>query len=311
MTARQPYVSIVVPTFNRPRQLANCLAALARLDYPRDRFEVIVVDDGSRRSPAPALAPWRDRLDLTLLTQANGGPALARNRGAARARGEVLAFTDDDCAPAPDWLRALAARFAATPTHAVGGRTLNALATNPYSGTSQAIMEVVHAHYNAGPPRFFASNNLAVPIAGFRAIGGFDGSFRTAEDRDFCDRWLHHGLRMSYAPDAVVHHAHRLTLSGLWWQHFGYGRGAFRFHLARARRGAGGLRIELGFYRRLFGHLFRLAPDRRALALAALLAVALAANTAGVFWEATRRLAWLLQIGVWYTRPKPTARDSR
>jgi glycosyltransferase involved in cell wall biosynthesis len=289
MAPMRPFFSVIVPTYNRAEQLAECLRALACLDYPRDRFEVIVVDDGSRRPLEPILAPWRDQLDLRLLTQANGGPALARNTGAARARGEFLAFTDDDCAPAPPWLGAMSDRFATTPTHAVGGRTVNALTANPYSRTSQAIMEVVYAHYNAGSPRFFATNNVAFPAAGFRVIGGFDASFRTAEDRDLCDRWLHHGFRMSYAPDAVVYHAHRLTLGGLLWQHFGYGRGAYRFHQARARRGSGRFRIELGFYGRLVGHPLTLPPDRGSLVLAGLLAVALAANTAGLFWELVTR----------------------
>jgi GT2 family glycosyltransferase len=84
-----------------------------------------------------------------------------------------------------------------------------------------------------------------------RAGGGFDETFTTSEDREVCDRWLARGLRLVYAPDAVVHHAHALTLRSLWRQHFGYGRGARRFHLARAARGAGGFRPEGSFYLKL------------------------------------------------------------
>ena len=89
-------VSIVIPTYGRPDQLAACLDSLEALDYPRDRFEVIVVDDGS---PQP-LPPYGGALRVTLVRQAHAGPAAARNTGAAASRGRWLAFTDDDCRPA-------------------------------------------------------------------------------------------------------------------------------------------------------------------------------------------------------------------
>ena len=83
--------------------------------------------------------------------QENAGPAAARNRGAAEARGAFLAFTDDDCTADADWLRAFAAEFEKTPNGLVGGRTLNALDTNRCSATSQMIIDVVYDHYNANP----------------------------------------------------------------------------------------------------------------------------------------------------------------
>ena len=85
----------------------------------------------------------------------------------------------------------------------------------------------------------FRANNLALPEDRFRAIGGFDTIFPLAasEDREFCDRWLHHGFQMTYAPEAVVYHARALTFRSFWRQHFKYGRGAFHFHQVRARLG--------------------------------------------------------------------------
>ena len=198
MGQRQPVFSIIIPTYDRPAQLANCLKALARLDYPHDRFEVLVVDDGSKTPPEALATSFRERLDVRLLIQAHAGPAAARNTGAAQAKGRFLAFTDDDCMPAPDWLQTLAARFASTPDQIIGGRTLNARSDNLYSTTSQTIIEVVYAYYNTDPNQasFFASNNLAVPADRFRAISGFDATFTTSEDRELCDRWLHHSYRM-------------------------------------------------------------------------------------------------------------------
>ena len=282
-----PVFSIIVPTWNRPRELRVCLSALARLDYPESCFEVIVVDDGSE----PAL----DATDfnglggrVTWLRQSNAGPAAARNAGADKAHGEYLAFTDDDCRPAPGWLNGFARAFQHAPQALVGGCTTNGLPENVYSTASQVIVDAARAYFIATNSKlqFFASNNLAVPADLFRALGGFDVSFRTSEDRDFCDRWLGEGYKLVYAPDAVIQHCHELTLARFWRQHFGYGKGASHFHRARAQRGAEPFRPELSFYRNVLR--YSLTHDERMLSLAALLFVWQVANTAGYVWQRCR-----------------------
>ncbi len=80
MGQEQPVFSIIVPTNASPEQLADCLRSLTRLDYPRDRFEVIVAHDGGETQPEAAVASLQDRLDMTLITQPHAGPAAARNR---------------------------------------------------------------------------------------------------------------------------------------------------------------------------------------------------------------------------------------
>jgi glycosyltransferase involved in cell wall biosynthesis len=297
MSGTLPTFSVIVPTYNRPHQLASCLQSLACLDYPRDRFEVIVVDDGSSVPLPGASGCVETPLDLTLLRQPNAGPATARNTAAARAKGEYLAFTDDDCQPAADWLQALAARFTVLPDRAIGGRTLNALPHNLYSTASQALIDYLYAYYNADPQRatFVASNNLAVPARGFREMGGFDTAFirSASEDRMFCDEWLHGGRRILYAPEVLVHHAHRLTLCRFWQQHFNYGRGAHRFHQSRsARSGRGRPKIEpAAFYLNLLRHPYRSSRGGRALSLAFLMGVSQAANAGGYFYERFVRAA--------------------
>src|SRR5215510_13892949 len=87
---RQPFVSIVIPTYNRPSQLVRCLDGLAQLTYPENCFEVIVVDDGGPIDLTPAIARYRDQLNLTLLRQSRGGPGVARNAGAAVAQGDII-----------------------------------------------------------------------------------------------------------------------------------------------------------------------------------------------------------------------------
>jgi len=245
-----PRFSVVVPTYERPAALGRCLAALARQDYPRDGFEVIVVDDGGARPVAETMPP--PALAVQILRIRNAGAAGARNAGAAVARGRYLAFTDDDCRPAPAWLRMLEARLARAPGAMVGGRTVNGLPENPWATASQVVVAMAYAFYNADSeaPRFFASNNMALPADLFAAVGGFRAeAFRVAsEDRELCDRWRHAGHRLAYEPDAVVEHAHDLVFGSFCAQHFRYGRGAMRYHQARAARGSGRLREHLPFY---------------------------------------------------------------
>src|SRR5690606_14249744 len=109
MRMAQPDFSIVIPTFNRARQLAECLQAIASLEYPRESFEVIIVDDGGTVPAAPEIARMKPGFEITVLRQDRQGPAAARNSGARISRGRYLAFTDDDCLPEPGWLAALAA----------------------------------------------------------------------------------------------------------------------------------------------------------------------------------------------------------
>ena len=290
MKQDQPFFSIIVPTYNRPRQLADCLRALSALHYPRQHFEVIVVDDGSMSPLAEVVAPFYPLFRLTLVTQDNAGPAAARNTGAAHAQGEFLAFTDDDCLPSSQWLTALAARFAGGPPQAVAGQTVNALPIillpRPVSSSLTWCTLIIMP--TPAMARFSASNNLALPTGMFRRLGGFDATFRTSEDRDFIDRWLHHGHRLIFAPEVLVYHAQLLTWRAFCRLHFNYGRGACRFHRARARRGCGPFRPDLKFYWHVLSSLPRaLACEdkKQASSLALLLAAWQVANTAGYGWE--------------------------
>lgn len=236
----KPFFTIIIPTRNRPTALPACLRALAALDTPRTDFEVILIDDGSTPPlDETRLATWRDTLDLTIVRQAPSGPAVARNHGARLARGAWLAFTDDDCQPAAGWLRTLAAAATEYPTYALGGRTINALANNRYAIASQIIVDHLLAAANTQPAnaRFLSSNNLAVPMAQFQTMGGFDPTFRAAggEDRAFCDDWRTAGHQLVYLPAAVVWHTHALTLRTFWQQHVAYGRGAFLYRARTTR----------------------------------------------------------------------------
>jgi glycosyltransferase involved in cell wall biosynthesis len=294
MKPQTPFISIVIPTYNRPERLADCLESIINLEYPGDRFEVIVVDDGSKMPLEKVIEPFKNRLKITLLKQQNQGPATARNTGAKQASGDFIAFTDDDCKPAPDWLSKLAARLVTAPNSMVGGKTLNALPNNLYSTTSQVLIDYLYNYYNLTSQKsnFFASNNFALPSKRFQALGGFDTTFPLAagEDREFCDRWLQYGNEMVYAPEVQVYHAHKLTLSSYWRQHFFYGRGAFCFHQVRAKRAHREIKVEpISFYLNLLKYPLSQQTAQPKLLLSALLFVSQVAGVAGFFWERTHQ----------------------
>jgi glycosyltransferase involved in cell wall biosynthesis len=307
MKRKEPFFSIIVPTYNRPRQLRSCLKAISRLDYPRNCFEIIVVDDGNNVCMGPIVASFKDRLDVTLVRQWHAGPAVARNTGAIRAKGEFLAFTDDDCAPASDWLHKLAARFINASDQAVGGKTINALRGNRYSVASQIVVDYLCQWYNTDleQARFSASNNFAIPAKGFHAIGGFDTTFThaAAEDREFCDRWLYHGYRLVYAPEVLVYHLHSLTFGTFLKQHFKYGRGSFRFHQAeRARHNLKRVRLQpLYFYEHLIKCPFLRAAGQQAFMLSGLMLICQVSTAVGYLWEQMLRTIEKSKEAITYT----------
>lgn len=293
--AGPPAFSVVVPTRDRPERLARCLTAIAALRSPRGRFEVVVVDDGSAHSLESVVVPFRHAVRLTFVRQENRGPAGARNTGAERAKGRVLAFTDDDCQPEPSWLLAIEAALATRTGSLVGGRIINGLDDDPYATASQCLVSHLYDYYGgAHPSRFFCSNNLALPRERFHILGGFETSFRrpAAEDRDLCDRWLRQGYPMHYEAGAVVRHFHAMTLGGFFRQHFRYGEGAFQLHELRLRRSGKPLRIEPpAFYTALLKRPFRVEQGPGRLSIAALLAGSQVASGAGFFWARHRAKA--------------------
>lgn len=282
-----PTFSVIVPTRARLPQLERCLDALAAQDYPTEAFEVLVVNDGSPPLPPETLQRVAHRLQLRSIDQPWGGPASARNTGIREARGRFLAFTDDDCAPAPDWLRALERALATAPTALVGGHVRSALDDDACATASQLLVDYLYEYYQGGRargPRFFTSNNLCGAAEAVRALGGFAASFRlpAGEDRDFSDRWLASGAPLVYCPEAVVRHYHAMTLRAFTRQHLNYGRGAWTFHSARAQRRGGRRELEpLAFYVGLVTWPWRRLPPARALVSSLLLCWSQVVNATG------------------------------
>jgi GT2 family glycosyltransferase len=223
LAAGDPEISVIVPHLNQPETLRACLAALAAQDLAPERFEVIVVDNGSATPPAAVVAGFPG---VRLAVEPAPGPGLARNRGAALARGGILAFTDADCRPEPGWLAALAAGFADPDVAVLGGRVA-IFAADPAAPTPAENFDIVYGMRQdrliAGQG-FAATANLAVRRDAFAAVGPFAG-IALAEDMDWGQRAAARGFPVRYAPAAVVRHPARRSLAALarqWDRHIGH-----------------------------------------------------------------------------------------
>lgn len=269
-----------------------------------------MVDDGSH--PALALDPsrWQSAFALRVIRQKNTGPAGARQHGASVARGVVLAFTDDDCAPLPTWLPEMLSALQVHPRAFIGGSTSNGLSDDPGAETSQLILELVYDHFNAGEQAyFFASNNIACHRQDYLNSGGFDLDFpaAAAEDREFCDRWRMQGRPLRCIPAARIEHRHPQSLLQFLRLQFRYGQGAYVYQAKRRLRKSGTMREDLGFHRSLLPAVWRKLAGRplaRQFASAIHLAVWQAANTAGFFHEAIRWRASSPPAARVQTRPR-------
>jgi glycosyltransferase involved in cell wall biosynthesis len=230
----QPLISVIVPTRDRSQALARCLESLA-IQTVIDQLEVIVVDDGSlAASEVASIVGSHAR--TRLIRREGRGPAAARNAGASAAHGSFLCFTDDDCAPWPDWSARLVEALKRG-VDAAAGATLSA-------GGALANASELVAHAPASFPSggggelpFAPSNNVACTRAVFESIQ-FDESFPSAagEDRDWCARLTLAGYVLHSEPRACVVHHQDLTLSRFLRQQFGYGQGAYRFRRRSGER---------------------------------------------------------------------------
>jgi GT2 family glycosyltransferase len=291
MEKKLPFFSVIVPTYKRTEQLLICLRALARQEFDRSLFEVIVVSDGGEAPPESELEKLGRDINLTLRHQSHGGPASARNAGVAHARGSFLVFTDDDCLPKPDWLRCLASRVAVSGGGAFGGRTVNAFPGNLCSVASQLLVDYLYAFHtnNSDRRRFFATNNLVVSAETFHAVGGFDAAFPLAagEDREFCARLRKYGIPFHFVPEAVVYHAHAMSIVSFVRQQFNYGRGSFFFHKSEGRQKETGSRFEsLSFYLNLLAYPFSGTSGTKKIPLALLFLLSQCAVAIGYYREA-------------------------
>lgn len=259
----RPFISVVIPTHNRLTMLRQTLDCLANQTYPADRYEVIVVDNGSTDGTKEYLARLSDEGGLRHIRQGPLGPAVAGNVGARAARGEVVALTNDDCLPEPDWLAGLAESYgshaSSSPVVAVGGAIKNC-AQGHWLRPFYAVQGNRHRANEAEQPEYLDTANASFRRSVLLHVGGFDGAFHVpaAEDVDLGFRLTAAGYGLHTNAEAIVWHVGRPSLRGMMLQSFGRGRGGAYLRLKYPERYAGltsrGARSRI---RRLLNQLVR------------------------------------------------------
>ena len=231
-------VSVVLPTRDRLTSLVVALEAL-RQQRRAEPFELIVVDDGSTDGSGAFLARLAAEGAIVHVRGDGRGAAAARNAGIRRARGEIIACTDDDCEVPPDWVARLRDRLVQTGAAAVGGRVVAAADAVRPARISQAITNGIARVLNdGGESPFLTSNNVAYRAAALGAVGLFDERFTGAggEDRDLHARLRARGERLVYTADIVVTHRPQMSWGAFLRQQAAYGRGARRYYGQRGTR---------------------------------------------------------------------------
>ncbi|QIN80488.1 mycofactocin system glycosyltransferase [Rubrobacter marinus] len=214
LPARWPSVTVVVPSRDRPTETRACAESLLALDYPADGLEVLVVDDASE----PPLSEALGDLPLRVLRlDENVGQSAARNLAMEAARGEVVAFIDNDCLAHAGWLRALVPPLCEPGVDVAGGRVLS-----PPPDGRIAAFEAVRSSLDMGPVggkvgaqepvAYLPSCNLAADREALRSLGGFDKEMLLGEDADLVWRAARAGSGIRYEPSAEIVHRHRTRL---------------------------------------------------------------------------------------------------
>lgn len=198
-------VSVVIPVYNGARFISGLMESLQGIDPDGYELEFIVVDDGSTDDTAERLAQY----PVQVISQANAGPASARNAGWRKADGDIVVFTDADCRPGKLWIRSLMEGFSDATVGAVAGSYDIA---NPESALSRVIhTEIIHRHNQLQDfVRVAGTYNLAIRRQCLEMLNGFDESYPAAsgEDNDLSYRLQKAGFRIAFRPRARVAHYH-------------------------------------------------------------------------------------------------------
>lgn len=212
--ATLPFISVVVCSYNGSATIRDTIEGLQRLDY--SNYEVIVVNDGSTDNLAEIVQEY----PVKLITTANEGLSSARNTGMHVAKGEIIAYIDDDAYPDPHWLKYLAAEYLTSNHAGIGGPNIIPEEDSP-------IAQCV-ANAPGGPVHVLLSDEVAEHVPGcnmsFRKsalmeVGGFDSIYHAAgDDVDVCWRIQNAGYTIGFHPAALVWHHRRNSLKAYWKQ---------------------------------------------------------------------------------------------
>jgi cellulose synthase/poly-beta-1,6-N-acetylglucosamine synthase-like glycosyltransferase len=217
------HVTIIIPAYNAQDTLQECLDSLMQLDYPREKLEVIMVDNNS----ADSTREIARRYPIAVLHEKGIQSSYAsRNRGIRHANGEILAFTDTDCIVSPQWLHYLVASSDNPEIGCFAGK-IEAYEPQTLAEQFAAADEENHDQERSLRKGYLpAANtaNVAYRREVFQKIGLFNSNLHSGGDAELTWRFVQNGeYKISYNPEAVVYHKHRASIWGLYRQHIKYG----------------------------------------------------------------------------------------
>lgn len=220
-----PTVSIVIPTHNSGQTIRECLESLFKLNYPKDKFEVIIVDDSNDKTEKIAK---EYPVKFFKLKDSTGAK---RNFGVGKARGQIIAFTDSDCIVHKDWLKNFTKHFNSE-VAGVGGPNLTpkddpfiakcvGFALSSWLGSGG--IRYARTYKSAKSVDHNPSCNCAFIKSVFEEVGGFNESMWPTEDIELDYKIRKKGYKLIYSPDVIVWHRRKSSLSSLFLQIFRYG----------------------------------------------------------------------------------------
>ncbi len=198
-------ISVVIPTFKRPQLLNKCLLALKNQSFSSENYEVIVVTDGPDETTRQKVESFANEHHLLTFICKNlnikAGPAAARNQGASSAKGELIVFTDDDCAPHTNWLQSYWNAFCKEQNKeiAFSGKTIVPRAGKP-TDYEKNIANLETAE--------FITANCACTTRAFKKVNGFDEDFKIAwrEDSELQFKFITASVPIIKVDKALVVH---------------------------------------------------------------------------------------------------------
>jgi mycofactocin glycosyltransferase len=227
-----PKISIVIPAYNRARELERCLRSLFMLDYPAHFLDIIVIDDASTDETCSMLrcmvqeAAARGLETRVVCHKQRQGVGISRNTGAEAALHDLIAYLDSDCVAAPGWLRELVPAFQDERVAAVGGM-IRAYDRKSLLGRYEDVRSSLFMGMQPqqvrleGPLTYLPTANMLLRRTAWQQLSGF-APMTQGEDVDFCRRLLMSGASMHYLPHGIVYHDYRTTLSAFLHIRFAY-----------------------------------------------------------------------------------------
>lgn len=225
------FYSVIVPSFNRQEEIRELLNSFTALNFPVERYELIIADDGSGDGTAELVQEFRRNCHFTLhfYRQQNRGPGAARNMGMERAKGDFFIFVDSDCTVSPGWLAAIDRELHHQQADAFGGPDSQRddfpplLKAINYSMTSFITTGGIRGHKQKSLGKFYPrSFNMGLSRKVYEKVGGF-GGLRHGQDIEFSHRIIASGAKVILVPDALVYHKRRTSIRKFFRQVFNWG----------------------------------------------------------------------------------------